>query len=72
MKHTNISTLQIEKLWALNIPKTLPKAQQTQSMEYFYSFNNFISKQKNKQALKYWSNFSLVLFVKGREKHRKT
>ena len=50
--------------------KTLPKAQRTQGIEYFDSFNNFISKQKLQQALKSWSNFSLVLFGKGREIHK--
>ena len=35
--------------------------------EYSDSFNDFVSKQKLQQALKYWSNFSLVLFGKGRQ-----
>ena len=47
--------------------KTLPKAQQTQGIEYFDSLNTFSLKQKLKQALQFWSNFSLVLFGKGRE-----
>ena len=32
--------------------------------------NNFISQQKLRQALKSWSNFSLVWFAKWREIHR--
>ena len=40
-------------------------AQQAQGIEYFDSLNNFISKQKFQQALKYWSNFSLGLLPKG-------
>ena len=50
----------------------LPKAQQTQGIQYFDSFNTFSSKQKQKhqQALKSYSNFSLVLFGKGREIYR--
>ena len=67
MKHKNISTLQIEKLWALNIPKTVPKAQHTQSIKYFYSFNNFIAKQKIKQVLKYWSDFISFCLSKGKK-----
>ena len=47
--------------------KTLPKAQRTQYIEYFDSFNTFSSKQKLQQALGSWPNFSLVLFGKGRE-----
>ena len=47
--------------------KTLTKAPRP---KYFDSFNNFISKQKLQQAFKSWSNFSLVLFGKGQEKHR--
>ena len=31
--------------------KTLPKAQQTQGIEYFYSINNFRSEQQLQQAL---------------------
>ena len=44
---------------------TLPKAQQAQGIESFDLFNTFSSKQKLLQALSSWSNFSLVLFVKG-------
>ena len=44
--------------------KLLPKAQQTQGIEYFDSFNIFGSKQKLQQALKSWSNFSLVCLPK--------
>ena len=54
----------------LAVDKTLPKALRTQGSEYFDSFNNFSSKQKLQQALKSLSNFSLVLFGKGREMHR--
>ena len=49
--------------------QTLSKAQGTQDIDYFDSFNAFSSKQTLKQALKSWSNFSLVLFSKGRELH---
>ena len=49
----------------------LPKAQRTQCIECFNSFNTLISKQKLQQALKSWSNFSLILFGKGLEIHRK-
>ena len=43
--------------------KKLPKAQPTQGIEYIeYSFNTFWAKQKLQQALKSWSNFSLVWF----------
>ena len=52
--------------------KILPKVQRTQYIQYFNSFNTFISKQKLQQALKSWSNFSLVLFGKGQEIHRTT
>ena len=51
------------------IYQTLPKTQSTRGIEYFDSFNSFGSKQKLQQALKSWSNFSLVLFGKGREIH---
>ena len=47
---------------------TLQKAQQTQDIVYFDSFNTFSSKQKLQQTLKSWSNFSSVLFGKGRNK----
>ena len=47
---------------------TLPKAQRTQGIDYFDSFNTFCSKQKLQQALKSWSKFSLVLFAKVQEK----
>ena len=50
--------------------QTLPKAQRAQGIEYFDSFNIFGSKQKLQQALKSWSNFSLGLSGKGREKQR--
>ena len=49
--------------------QTLPKAKQTQGIEYLDSFKTFSSKQKFQQALKSWSNFSLVLFGKGLEIH---
>ena len=54
--------------------QTLPKTQRTQGIQYFDSFNTFSSKQKQKhqQALKSYSNFSLVLFGKGREIYRTT
>ena len=52
--------------------KTLPKAQRTLGIEYFDSFNTSSSKQKFQQALKSWSNFSLVLFGREREIHRTT
>ena len=52
--------------------QTLPKAQRTQGIQYFDSFNTFSSKQKHKQALKSWSNFSLVLFGKEQEIYRTT
>ena len=52
--------------------ETLPKAQRTQGIEYFDSFNTFSSKQKLQQALKSWSNFSLFLFGKGPEIHKTT
>ena len=45
--------------------KTMQKAQRTQGIEYFDSFNTFSLKQKLQQGLKSWSNFSLVLFGKG-------
>ena len=51
--------------------KLLPKAQQTQGIEYFDSFNTFCSKQKLQHALKSWSNLSLALFFgKGRGMQR--
>ena len=50
----------------------LPKAQRTQGIEYFDSFNGFILKQKPQHALTSWSNFSLILFDKGQEKQRIT
>ena len=53
---------------SVDIKKTLPKAQRIQGIEYFDSFNIFSSEQK--PALKSWSNFSLVLFGKGQEKHQ--
>ena len=40
------------------------------ALKNFDPFNNFISKQKLQQALKSWSNVSLVLFAKGQEKHK--
>ena len=43
--------------------------QRTQGID-FDLFNNFISKQKLQQALKAWSNFSLVLFGIGQKKHK--
>ena len=49
--------------------KTLLKAQRTQGIEYFDSFNTFSSKQKLQQALKSWSNFRLVCSAKE-EIHR--
>ena len=49
-----------------------PKAQRTQSSEYFDSFNTFSSKQKLQQGLKSWSNFGLVLFGKGHDIRRTT
>ena len=36
-------------------------------IEYFDSINNFISKQKLQQPLKFWSNFNLVLFGKWQQ-----
>ena len=56
-----------KELILLHTFKTLTKAPRP---KYFDSFNNFISKQKLQQAFKSWSNFSLVLFGKGQEKHR--
>ena len=52
--------------------KTLPKAQGIGGNEYFDSFNTFSLKQKPQQGLKSLSNFSLVLFGKGREIQRTT
>ena len=52
--------------------QTLPKTQRTQGIQYFDSFNTFSSKQKHQQALKSWSNFSLVLFGKEQEIYRTT
>ena len=46
---------------------SLLKAQRTQEIEYFGSFNNFVSKQKLQQALKSMLHFSLVLFGKRQE-----
>ena len=46
------------------------KAKETQSIEYFYSYNYFSSMLKLQQAFKSWSNFGLILFGKGREIHR--
>ena len=40
----------------------LSKINIAKCIEYFDSFNTFSSKQKLQQALKSWSNFSLVLF----------
>jgi len=48
------------------------KAKETQSIEYFYSYNYFSSMLKLQQAFKSWSNFGLILFGKGREIHRTT
>ena len=50
----------------------MPKAQWTQGIKYFDSFNTCNSKEKFQQALKSWSNFSLVFFDKGRGIQRKT
>ena len=50
--------------------KLLPKAQQTQGIEYFDSFDTFCSKQRLQHALKSWSNLSLALFGKGRGMQR--
>ena len=50
----------------------LLKAQQAQGIEYFDSFNTFGSEQQLQQALKSWSNISLVLFDKGQEIRRTT
>ena len=52
--------------------QTLPKAQRTQVIEYFDSFNTFSLKQKLQQALKSWSKFSFVFFGKGRKIHKTT
>ena len=52
--------------------QTLSKAQGTQDIDYFDSFNVISSKQKLRQVLKFWSNFSLVLFGKRREIHTAT
>ena len=41
-------------------------------IDYFDSFNAISSKQKLQQALKSWSNFSVVLFGKRREMRRTT
>ena len=58
----------------LSIPsrKILAKGTTDQGIEYFDSFNTFGSEQQLQQALKSWSNFSLVLFGKGQEKHKRT
>ena len=45
--------------------ETFQKAQRTQRIKYFDSFNTFIPKQKLQQALKSWSNFSLVCLAKS-------
>ena len=50
--------------------KTLPKAQQTQGIENFDPFTPCNSKKMLQQALKAWSNFSLVLFGQVQEIHR--
>ena len=49
------------------IRKSISCKFQTQGIEYFDPFKNFISKQKLQQPLKSLSNFSLVLFGKGRK-----
>ena len=63
------TTITVQQRWGKRCwkKKTLPTEQRTQGIEYFDSFNTFSSKQKLQQALKSWSNFSLVLFGKGRE-----
>ena len=43
----------------------LPKAQETQGIEHFDSFNTVSEKEKLRQALKSFSNFSLFCLVKG-------
>ena len=66
--HTNDTiTSSDSPFYLINIAskqQTLSKAQRTQHIDYFVSFNAFSSKQKLQQALKCWSNFSLVLFGK--------
>ena len=47
---------------------TLPKAQRTQGIEDFDSFNTFSSKQMLQEALESWSNLSL-LFLANDEKY---
>ena len=69
-KHSSKKTYEIAQTDIYR--KTLPKAQGTQGKEYFDSFNTFSSKQKLQQALNSRSNFSLVLFGKGREILRTT
>ena len=46
--------------WSEN-RKSLPKARQTQGIEYFVSINSFSSKQKLRKTLISWSNFSLEI-----------
>ena len=50
----------------------IAKGTADQGIEYFDSFNTFGSEQQLQQALKSWSNFSLVLFDKGQEIRRTT
>ena len=49
----------MSSIYNWNIAK---KAQRSQGTEYSDSFNTFSQKQKLLQAMKSWSNFSLVLF----------
>ena len=55
-----------------NIEKTLPRAQRTQGIEYFDSFNTFSLMQKSQQALNLGQTSPLVLFGKWREIQRTT
>ena len=50
----------------------LLKAQRAQGIEYFDLFNILSSIQKLQQALKSWSNFSLVCLAKGDRKMHTT
>ena len=49
-----------------SVLQTLPKAQRSQGIEYFDSFNTFSSSKQNlRQAFKSRSNFSFVMVGKG-------
>ena len=73
LKAGSIGTLLFIPLMSLGREReTFPKAQRTQGIEYFDSFNTSSPKQKLQQALKSRCNFSLVCLAKGDRKMHTT